>query len=392
MNVLGRMRPVVMAALVLLNLLPWAVAQSTTSSATATATAAPTARATRAATRPAVDDVILLDELVDKYEAVPFSHKAHAAMAEMWNGCETCHHHTPAPGASSAATAPAVKLTKDNASLVPACKSCHPIGDTDISIHRPSLKGAYHRQCLNCHRDWMESNACLACHAVRGGGAGSATAPAHPPTPDDITGRMHKPIPAPATKEYNARFTPVAGPKVLFRHDEHVKSFGIKCASCHHQDSCASCHSKATPTTVPGPAGMNLAGTGSHPLKPGRTWQDTHGPCAACHVEDKCAKCHYQEGQAPPPLFAHKSTGQELDKDHAKLACATCHLQYKTREVTCGGSECHEKPVTFPAQRPGPYTPLPATLPAVPSTRPTTAATTQPGTKPLMIKIRRGGS
>jgi hypothetical protein len=236
----------------------------------------------------------------------------------------------------------------------------------------------------------MESNACVVCHAVRG--EASATVPAHVPTPDDITGRMHKPIPAPTTREYTARFTPVAGPKVLFRHDEHVKSFGIKCATCHHQDSCASCHSKAAPANQAGPAGMNTAGAGSHPLKPGRTWQDTHGPCAACHVADRCNKCHYQEGQLAPALFTHKMTGQELDKDHVKLACAQCHIQYKTREVTCGNTACHKTPVSFPADRPGPYTP-PATLPAEPATRPVTLpATTQPGTKPVMIKIRRGGS
>jgi len=400
---LARMRRFAVAAILLLILLPWTASAETTTAATTTASAL-SALSARSTTQPAIRDVVILNELVDKYEAVPFSHQVHARMSAMWNGCETCHHHTPIAATMPASNAVATSQpSQDNAATMPACKSCHPIADDKISIHLPSLKGAYHRQCLNCHRDWMETNACVVCHAVRGGAGATVPATGQTPTPDDITGRMHKPIAAPTTRQYVARFTPVAGANVLFRHDEHTKGFGIKCAACHHQDTCASCHAKAAvtaPATQNGTAGMNSAGAGSHPMKPGRTWQDTHSTCASCHVSDRCNHCHYQDNQTPPSPFTHKTTGQTLDKDHDKLACAQCHVLYKSRNVTCGDSSCHKKPVSFPTDRPGPFTP-PATLPTspatVPTTRPstapaTTSATTRPSSKPVIIKIRRGGS
>jgi hypothetical protein len=276
--------------------------------------------------------------------------------------------------------------SKDDTTSIPACKSCHPSTPETPGIHMPSLKAAYHRQCLNCHRDWMDSNACVACHAVRKTGA-AATTPA--PVPDDIIGRMHKPIPAPTTKPYVARFTPVAGANVLFRHDEHAKGFGISCASCHHRDSCADCH--AAPNSAAAAAETT---TRPHPVQPGRTWRDTHGPCVTCHQADRCNHCHYPDGQSPPPPFDHGKTGQTLDADHAKLACAQCHPQLKSAPATtCGGAACHKRPVAWPADRPGLYTPAttqPATAPATaPATQP---ATTAPSTRPVIIRLRRGGS
>jgi ribulose-5-phosphate 4-epimerase/fuculose-1-phosphate aldolase len=98
----------------------------------------------------------------------------------------------------------------------------------------PSLKGAYHRLCLNCHRNWMDANACVICHAARNSAATAAAATEKlGPNADDIVGRMHKPIPEPTTKLFRARFTPEVGPNVLFRHKEHTTTFGITCSLCH---------------------------------------------------------------------------------------------------------------------------------------------------------------
>ena len=44
-------------------------------------------------------DVVMLRELADKFEPVPFNHRVHARMADMWDGCLTCHHRPPHPKA-----------------------------------------------------------------------------------------------------------------------------------------------------------------------------------------------------------------------------------------------------------------------------------------------------
>jgi hypothetical protein len=296
-------------------------------------------------------DVVILRELEKTYEAVPFDHKSHAKMAEMWNGCVTCHHRSPQPTTDPGGTASASgDLTQAAAARIPACKSCHPVVAADASIHLPSLKGAYHRQCLNCHQEWMHENACVICHQPKQGQpVGKAD-----PTPDDIVGRMHPPIPEPEARIYKTRFTPADGGNVLFRHKEHTVAYGIKCIGCHHRDNCTHCHG---PTGEIGPP---------KPLRPGMTWAESHGPCMGCHQESRCRHCHYKDGRSPPPAFHHDATGQGLDEDHANLPCVQCHPSLKpTLEPTCGDAACHkDQKIAYPSQRPGP---LVITLPPTPA-------------------------
>ena len=332
-------------------------------------------------------DVVMLDELVNVYEPVPFDHKAHAAMAEMWQGCETCHHRTPA-AATPAATQPAGLVsrarTQANAANVPACKDCHEIAPASAAaadLHMPNLKGAYHRQCLNCHRDWANENACSACHRERGNGV----ARDHPPpTVDDIVGRMHPPIPEPDERGYESRFTPAVGKNVLFRHKAHTARYGLKCSSCHHRDNCSNCHDRDAKTIV------------QKPMRPGRTWKDSHGPCVACHQQDRCRHCHFDAAvAAAPPAFDHRLTGQLLDSDHAGLRCGQCHTQLKSKaKLTCGGAECHQRAgVAFPADRPGAtLTTRPVQLASAPPVVAVARPDTQPATRPVIRRIRRGGS
>jgi hypothetical protein len=334
-------------------------------------------------------DVVILKELVALYEPVPFDHRSHAAMSQMWDGCTTCHHRPPQSPATRAAAASRPVDTHDQQSSerIPACKSCHELGDDRAAadVRMPSLKGAYHRQCLNCHKEWTHENACVKCHQPL-----NKRDPKREigPTADDIVGRMHPPIPPPADKVYTARFTPAAGNRVLFRHKEHVEGFGLKCVSCHHQDRCANCHD---------PGGVRT----SHPLTPGRTWKDSHGPCAACHQQDRCDHCHHPEGQPDPPPFEHRLTGQILDKDHATLACADCHAQLKLKQTpTCGGATCHKSrpTIALPNDRPGSMAPT-ATQPA-PGVSAAAAEqeitihddanpTTRPTTRPRIVRIRK---
>jgi hypothetical protein len=357
--------------------------------------ASPAATQATATTQPFFGkDLIVMNELESLYEPVAFDHRTHAQMAETWDGCVTCHHRSPkaaTPVTTRAALAAvAQRPTQDYADVIPACKSCHPANATAAAINLPSLKGAYHRQCLNCHRDWMDANACVICHAARKSTVAAAPAAATTPVAlrDDIVGRMHKPIPEPKDKTYRTRFTPADGPNVLFRHDEHVKTFGIKCASCHRRDNCADCHATTT-------AASEISAA-ANPLQPGRTWRDTHGPCVSCHQDDRCNHCHYPDQKAAPVAFEHRVvTGQTLDADHVKLACGQCHakLKPKAASIGCGDAGCHKRAgVALPVDRPGPFNPATTRLATTVAFLPTTHPTTAPATRPTIIRIRRGGS
>lgn len=74
-------------------------------------------------------DVVTLGALAQSYLPVTFSHGAHVRLSE---SCTTCHHHSVGKNGT------------------PLCRSCHTQPFQDHA--RPGLKGAYHRQCMNCHQ------------------------------------------------------------------------------------------------------------------------------------------------------------------------------------------------------------------------------------------------
>ena len=53
----------------------------------------------------------------------------------MGGGCENCHHYN--------TSGPILK-----------CSSCHESSRKREDVSIPDLKGAYHRQCMDCHREW----------------------------------------------------------------------------------------------------------------------------------------------------------------------------------------------------------------------------------------------
>ena len=230
-------------------------------------------------------DVVILKQLATEYQPVPFDHQNHAKMAEMWTGCTTCHHRHSAPS-----TAPTTQ----------PCRTCHSASAADPDLHRPSLKGAYHRQCLNCHREWANETSCEVCHLRAETAVARATTV---PSVDDIVGRMHPPIPEPQVMIYRARFTPAVGANVIFRHKEHTTSYDVKCVSCHRRDTCADCHDGKA-STLP-----------HKPIHPGRTWRESHAPCVSCHEKDRCNHCHFD--QTPPPAGRKPSTTQQQPVRHA---------------------------------------------------------------------------
>ena len=43
---------------------------------------------------PSTQDIVIIDRLVEKYDAVVFAHSLHANMSSMSGGCTNCHHFT----------------------------------------------------------------------------------------------------------------------------------------------------------------------------------------------------------------------------------------------------------------------------------------------------------
>jgi len=224
-------------------------------------------------------DSLLLGELKESYQAVHFNHKLHASMAEMKDSCAACHHFSP-PG------------------QIPPCKECHTSEADPKNLARPSLKGAYHRQCLSCHREWSHDTKCFICHLPLPGQ--NLTAESADAT--DILGRSHPVINVPVTRIYDTPYKPA--PIVTFQHKEHIDLFGFKCVNCHRDENCGHCHDL------------------QRPVGPKKTQQEIHAICNDCHLHDACSKCHDTKER---PGFSHSTTGWPLNPYHMTLDCWSCH-------------------------------------------------------------------
>ncbi len=252
-------------------------------------------------------DRVMLAHLEDIYEPVAFDHKGHADMAQMSTGCTVCHHHTPEG--------------EDH----PACRSCHldTAGHEDSAM--PGLKGAYHRQCLSCHREWSHDTACNACHLPKSQRGADAAADYQPAFAAAMS-RMSPPVTREDTYVYNTSHQPT--PVVTFHHNDHAGSFGVSCVQCHEGDSCGRCHDATA-------ARAELAvHADAVPLRES---------CFSCHAESNCNFCH---DQSPRPNFDHAMhAGWPLEPNHAGVACERCHGpvdQFTIPSRTCHA--CHVRP------------------------------------------------
>ncbi len=248
-------------------------------------------------------DVAILGQLADMYGLVRFNHKLHSEMVGMGQGCTICHHYAP-PG------------------KYPPCQECHGKKPSNPeNLRRPSLKAAYHRQCLGCHREWSHETRCALCHLPEPG----KTAVTLDST--DIVRPSHPALMPPKTKTFNTPYR--AGPIVTFHHSEHVELFGLSCASCHHKENCGSCHDLQKAT------------------RPAKTMAEVHAICNNCHAQDACEKCHGTKGK---PAFSHASTGWPLNRYHAELNCRACHpTGKKIKRLDNRCNNCHSgwNPGTF---------------------------------------------
>ena len=262
-------------------------------------------------------EVITIDELSSRYAPVEFTHRLHAAMSEFSGGCALCHHH-------------------EIGGEISACGNCHPSVVQGADLGQPSLKGAYHRQCLGCHREWSHSTACSVCHVLRdgSGGAETTTDVAHETEPvidtTDIVGIDHPPIEEPGRVLYETAAD--AGTYVTFYHDDHVERFDLACVSCHQQESCSRCHDAAVGKERPAPLPADAAEE--------RDFEDAHASCINCHEESDCESCHQAGPRAP---FDHAlSWGWPLDPYHENRACRDCHgafERFRKPDRSCDG--CH---------------------------------------------------
>ncbi|MBC8213126.1 MAG: hypothetical protein ISR90_00305 [Candidatus Marinimicrobia bacterium] len=227
--------------------------------------------------------IVVLDQLVNLYGPVIFAHQLHASMSGMSDGCAMCHHYS------------------ETDAKVPACRTCHETVNISSDLHKPTLKGAYHRQCLNCHREWAHENACVFCHQLIKNGDNKTVIF----DKTDIVGVPHPLIKAEEKYVYQTDYE--EGAIVTFHHTDHADIFGQQCVDCHKGDSCCRCHE---------------AGHEHKKIEHTKT-------CGSCHQEkENCNFCHKNKEQPP---FNHKiSTGWELNKFHVNNACQDCHGSAKS--------------------------------------------------------------
>jgi hypothetical protein len=229
-----------------------------------------------------------MDKMKGQYGPVPFNHRSHAQMAEMSGGCYGCHHYN------------------DTALNILSCESCHPAERKRENVNLPDLMGAYHRRCLDCHRQWTGSPECKSCHLEKNDKRTSAQILA-----DWAKGKKdHPPVPTPEKKVYLTKEQD--GTVVTFFHSDHTKRFRLACVDCHRQEGCISCHDKR-------PAALRKRATGAAP----EDFDSRHARCSSCHEAQLCTKCHMATEAEP---FEHgRASGWGLKPYHACLACSRCH-------------------------------------------------------------------
>ena len=251
-------------------------------------------------------ELITINQLNDRYGPVYFSHKIHAQMSIMSGGCENCHHHN--------TSGPILK-----------CNSCHETSRKRDDVSIPDLKGAYHRQCMDCHREWSHETGCNSCHTLKK----DLKETKNESLQKKYSGKDHPVILEPTKLVYETKSD--KGKFVTFYHDDHTKKFGLNCTSCHKQESCTKCHDV-----------NNTDKSKNQKVVTKRTFEDQHSNCISCHSKtENCSKCHSEKTLEP---FDHgKKTGWALNKHHINLSCAKCHgskLPYKKLDNKC--SSCHQ--------------------------------------------------
>jgi len=302
-------------------------------------------------------NVLTIDKFkkqTDVYAPVVFTHRLHAEMSGMSGGCKMCHHYNP-PG------------------QVIGCSDCHEITRKRNDVSKPDLKGAYHRQCMQCHRGWSKKVECESCHQVNS----SKTQTTDQKLADANKKLVHPKITTPSIIKFE---TPKASGKlVTFYHSEHLDKFGLECQNCHSHESCLKCHdkTKSISTGLKSPERKHEVCSNCHDIKSncnkchansvkggfdhkevtGFDISKFHGnlSCNRCHTSkgefkglfSECINCH---GKWTNENFKHTITGITLDETHAALDCKDCHTEKNYSKPVC--ANCHDDK-SFPKNIPG---------------------------------------
>jgi hypothetical protein len=233
----------------------------------------------------------------DLYTPVVFSHRLHAEMSALSGNCSICHHYNP-PGD-----------IKD-------CQTCHKNERQREDVSIPDLKGAYHRQCMDCHYEWDDNVECADCHKLNS----EVTEEEVKVEETKYKGKTHPEIETPNKLVYET--TNDGAPIVTFFHSDHTDKFGLECSDCHQNESCAKCHAD------------------KKEIEADMSFEESHAKCSSCHSIDNCTTCHADSEQK---AFDHaRDTGFELSGYHSGLDCQACHKEEKEfsgLEGEC--SNCH---------------------------------------------------
>jgi hypothetical protein len=255
-------------------------------------------------------ELIVIDKMKERYGPVYFSHRIHAQMSEMSGGCGSCHHY-------------------NTSGPILNCNSCHETDRKREDVSVPDLIGAYHRQCMNCHRDWSHSTDCNSCHLPIKDVKGTEKEQ----LAEKLKGKDHPVVFEPTKVVYKTQTD--KGKLATFFHNDHTKKFNLDCISCHKQESCLSCHdvkkkSEDEKTKVSDVSKLNLS------------FEEQHTKCISCHKkEENCSTCHSDNELLE---FDHlRSTGWTIKSYHSKLTCQKCHgtsIPFAKVDKNC--SNCHK--------------------------------------------------
>ena len=232
-------------------------------------------------------DIVDLDQVPGCYGSVRFDHRLHVGMSDIATGCTVCHH----------------------TEAIQPCRDCHDPRPGAITKDVLGLRGAYHAQCLGCHKDWAHENACGFCHT-------SSSTSAEIPMPVAHDAHLTRAI---ANTTYTYQTAKQGLPVVTFHHADHTDVFGIDCASCHVGTSCGQCHGPETQRPV----------------------VNRHQSCYRCHADSECVLCH---SLVEKPRFDHTNCGNwRLRPGHYGLACSSCHGEtvMPHRPDSKGCNTCH---------------------------------------------------
>lgn len=251
--------------------------------------------------------VVSMNDIKGKYGPVIFSHRVHSEMSEMSGGCNGCHHYN--------TTGPVLK-----------CKKCHAEKRKREDLTKPDLNAAYHRQCINCHRQWSRNVNCDGCHKLKEGASDASVIQLI----KKVSNALHPEIKHPEKVVYETNYN--KGKFVTFYHDEHTNIFGIQCIECHRDENCIRCHDINRII-----AGKDIT---NQQKKVHKSLDEHHTPCTACHQMKKCDKCHRSNTME---RFDHaEAAGWNLKSYHSSLQCNKCHGN-KIGKVNRNCSGCHKK-------------------------------------------------